>query len=252
MMECHHLVEKYLDALKQGFKCLSTERRLRIITPYTFPDNDFVEVFVEDARGGSVRVSDLGETYRHLHSQGFDITASPKRKFLAETIASRLNVQLNKGVIEKQGSAENVGEILLDVIVAVRGIADLIYTSKTYEPATFTQEVQEYLEENDFNVKSKPKVKGSTGKQYFVDFQVLNGITSYVQTLSPTSTHGIKGKIDATFRLWSDFGNSNRRFSLLNDIDIEWRDHDLMLLDRVSQVSRWSEREKLIEALRTE
>jgi len=251
MIACQHLVEAYISTLKQGFKCLAAGRRLRIITPYTFPDNDFAEIFVEELGNGSVRVTDLGETFRHLHSQGFDVTASSKRRFLAETISSRLNVDIREGRIEKSGGAPNVGEILLDVILAVRGVADLIYTSKTYEPATFLQEVKDFLEQNHFSVEQRIKVPGSSGRRYSVDFRVLNGADSYVHTLSPASSQGMKGKVDATFRLWSDFNGSVRKFSVLNDIDFDWREPDRIILGRVSKLALWSEKDRLVDALQS-
>src|ERR1700752_2106914 len=125
-MECRELVEKYIGTLKEGFKCIANENRLRVVTPYVYPDNDLIEVFIEDLPNGRVRVTDLGETFRHLHSQGFDIAASPKRKFLAETIASRVEVELNRGRLSKTGPAGRVGDMMLDLLVASKGIADLI------------------------------------------------------------------------------------------------------------------------------
>ncbi len=250
MIDYHGLVEKYVASLKEGFKCVPSGKRLRIITPYPYPDNDLIEIFVEALQDARVEVTDLGETLRHLHSQGFDVTSSPKRGFLAETVASRVGVGIINGRLSKTGPMEKSGDLMLDVIVASRGISDLIYTSKTYEPATFFEEVKEFFQENHFTIEQKVKITGTSGKRYSADFRILNGRESYLQTLSPKQSQGVKGKVDATFRLWSDYNNSSKKVSLLNDIDFEWQQHDAVLLGRISKVAYWSRKEEMVEYLR--
>jgi hypothetical protein len=78
-----------------------------------------IEVFVEEPSPGKVRITDLGETFRHLHSQGFDVDASAKRKFLVETIASRVEVEVSRGRLSKVGPTKKAGDILMDVLVVI-------------------------------------------------------------------------------------------------------------------------------------
>jgi hypothetical protein len=124
-MECERLIREYLGAIEGGFVCEECDGRLKLITPYPYPDNDLVEVYVEELPGGRVRVSDLGETTRHLHTQGFDVFASPKRKFIAETTASRVNAVFEDGAIAKEGTVGELGSILFDVIAAARNVAEM-------------------------------------------------------------------------------------------------------------------------------
>lgn len=252
-MECEEFIGQYLATLKEGFKCVRSDRRLRVVTPYVYPDNDLIEVFVEELGNNRVKVTDLGETLRHLHSQGFDVFTSPKRKFLAETVASRVGVGLSKGQLTKIGDVSKVGEILLDLIVASRGIADLIYTSKAYEPATFFDEVKNYLTEKKFSVEPRHQLEGTSKKRYRVDFRISDGQAvkpAFLQTLSPANIMGIKAKVDGTFRMWSDCDGELRKVSLLNDIDFQWKEPDVIILKRVSRVDFWSSREELVRYLR--
>src|SRR5229473_5579780 len=98
-MECESAVRQYLEKVKADFACVQVDGKLKLITPYLYPDNDLVEVYVEELPNGRVRVSDLGEATRHLHTQGFEVFASPKRKFIAETAASRVNASFQNGEI---------------------------------------------------------------------------------------------------------------------------------------------------------
>lgn len=251
MIDCQEIVERYVATLTEGFRCLPSGARLRVITPYTYPDNDLIEIYVEELQNANVRVTDLGETFRHLHSQGFDVASLPKRTFLAETIASRVEVELSNARLSKVGPLARVGDLIFDVLVAARGVADLIYTSKTYEPQTFFEEVREFLEDNHFNVELRVRVVGSSGKGYGVDFRVLTGREAYLHTLSPRYVQGVKGKVDATFRMWSDFNADMAKVSLLNDVDFGWKEPDVIILGRVSRVAYWSRKEEVVGYLRS-
>lgn len=249
-MECREIIERYIMGLKEGFKCIPTDRRLRIITPYLYPDNDLIEIFVEDLGNGRIKITDLGESFRHLHSQGFDVNASPKRKFLAETIASRVNVEISGGKLIRVATLDILSEAMFDTLTAIRGIADLIYTSRTYEPGLFFDEVKDFLDTNQFKYEPKVKLKGLSDKLYTVDFKVLNGKESYLHTLSPRDTFGIKGKVDAAVRMWVDLAAELKKISLLNDVDFRWKEPDINILNRVSTVRFWSQKDELTATLR--
>lgn len=249
-MDCEKIINKYLEGLKEEFKCMRIDNKLRIITPYIYPDNDLIEIFIEDLGDSNLIVTDLGEGFRHLHSQGFDVYASPKRKFLAETIASRVNVEISRGKLLRFAQIEKIHEAIFDVITAIRGIADLIYTSKTYEPGAFVEEVKGFLDEQMIKYESKVKITGESNRIYTVDFEIFNGKNSYLQTLSPKNIQGVKNKVDATVRMWLDFNFGYDKFSLLNDIDFEWKETDITILNRVSKNLFWSEKKNLIMSLK--
>jgi len=132
-MECSYIIEKAVESLRQEFKCLQHDKRICVVTPYLYPDNDLIEVFAEDIGGGQVRVTDLGETLRHLESVGLDLFASRKRRFLLDQIAKRMHIDIQRGKVQKEGPVDNVGSLLVDVAAAAQAIADLVYTSKAYE-----------------------------------------------------------------------------------------------------------------------
>jgi hypothetical protein len=248
-MTCETAVRNYLDKIKADFTCRQTNGRLKIITPYLYPDNDLIEVYVEELPNGRARVTDLSEAARHLHAQGFDLFASPKRKFIAETAASRVSAVFESGAISKEGSLEELGTLLFDVIGAVRGVADLIYTSRAYEPAPFVEEVADFLREHQFRFERRAPVRGASGKEYRVPFVVEQRI--YLQPLSAEFQRALKPRVDATLRMWVDIDKKAAKISVLNDVDFAWPEPDVIVLSRFSQVFRWSGRAELARALRT-
>ncbi len=247
-MECEKVIRGYLEKIKAEFACEPSDGRLKLITPYLYPDNDLVEVYVEELPNGRVRVTDLGETTRHLHTQGFDVFASPKRKFIAETTASRVNAVFENGVIMKEGTLEELGPMLFDVIVAARGVADLIYTSRAYEPAPFLDEVEEFLREHEFRFERRVPVRGGSGREYRVAFRVEPAV--YLQPISAEFQRALKPRVDAVLRMWVDIDRKAPKFTLLNDVDFSWPESDAILLSRFSSLFRWSVKQELVEALR--
>jgi hypothetical protein len=248
-MQCNDIIARYLGTLEGGFSCVPSGIGLQIVTPYVYPNNDLIELYLEELPNDLIRVTDLGETLRNLDSQGFDVSTSPKRKFLFSTILSRTNVELAGGQITKTGTIDDIGNVLFDVLVAARGAADLIYTSKAYEPALFLDEVKEFLTEQGLQFTPSVRVPGQTGKIYKVDLEVLAS-RSFMQTISPISQMATKPKVDGTFRMWSDVNGQRRKVTLLNDIEFEWKEPDVNILSRVSRVHFWSHRDDLLDAIR--
>ena len=246
-MRCEEIVRSYINTLKGEFECISIEGWLKVITPYLYPNNDNIEIFIKEISHNLIRVSDLGETIRYLHSHAFDIYSTPKRKFLFESLASRSNLNIRNGEIYKDIELKQIGEAIFDVIMASKAIGDLIFSSRAYEPALFVEEVASFLKERRVRFEPKVSVQGATGKKYKVDFKIFNHRISYLQTLSPVSKAGIKRKVDATFRMWYDFDGQFQKASLLNDIDFVWPESDIILLQRVSRVIPWSKKEKILE-----
>lgn len=247
-MNCEEAVRRYLEQIKANFSCEPQGKYLKVVTPYVYPDNDLVEIYVQELPGGRVRVTDLGETARHLHTQGFDLFASTKRKFIAETAASRVQAALEDGAISKEGRTEEIGSLLLDVLVAARAVADLIYTSRTYEPAPFIEEVADFLKENQFHFERRVEVRGASGRQYRIPFRVERSIL--LEPITSEFQRALKPRVDATVRKWVDINHGAQKFTLLNDVDFIWPEPDVIILTRFSKVFRWSARGEMAEAIR--
>ncbi|MHB8577655.1 MAG: hypothetical protein ACYDCQ_20270, partial [Dehalococcoidia bacterium] len=145
-------------------------------------------------------------------------------------------------------SVSDVGDALNDVLAACLAIAHLAYLSRSYRPATFVEEVAQFLTEHGLPFTPKHEEQGLTGKRYTIDFRLPRpGSDALLQAIpSAKST----ARINATFRLWSDVRNSRLRVSILDDTQDEPRAEDLALLGTVSEVFTWSGRsERLLERL---
>jgi hypothetical protein len=249
-MECSEIIKQAVEHLELSFKCVPLEDRTCIITPYLYPDNDLIELFIEDIGSGKFRVTDLGETLRHLESQGLDLFSSRKRRFLLNQIIERIHVNLNNGRLEKEGDLQQIGSLITDLAESAHTVSDLIYTSKAYEPATFPEEVSNYLKEHDIEHQRNYKVTGSkTSSNYKVDIYIdgERPTPTLVDTLSPPQESAIKTTVNRTFRKWYDINGGRRKITLLNDIDYTWKNEDIKLLSDFSIVQKWSSKERFLD-----
>lgn len=252
-MECNNIVESYLSELKNNFECRRINGMLAVITPYLYPDNDLIEVFIEEISENRIRIGDLGETLRHLESQGFDVLGNKLNRHRAEQIASRVHAEIQQGKILKEGKPEDIGELIFDVICAAKGIGDLIYLSRAYEPATFNDEVANLFVRENIPFERDYHIKGLSDKKYTVEFRVIKPSVLLLKTLSPTKETGLTRRIDSVFRVWSDINgdfDQNKKISIMNDIEFKWKPHDIKLLERVSDIVYWSDKEKILYRLK--
>ncbi|RLC64411.1 MAG: hypothetical protein DRI01_03475 [Chloroflexi bacterium] len=251
-MQCEEVVEKTLSELSSSFRCITYDKGLCIVTPYFYPDNDLIEVFVEELAGGLVRVTDLGETLRHLASQGIDVLNSPKRRFMLEQIAKRLHVVLTGGRLEKEGTPQQVGSLLLDVTAAAHSVAGLAYTSKAYEPAEFPEEVSAFLRDNQIDHESRPRIKGISGREYRVSIRIDGTVRPeiLVEAMSPSQEAVMTTVVNRVVRQWVDIDSERHKVSLLNDVDFRWRSEDVILLGNLSAVHRWSEKDAFLKFIK--
>jgi hypothetical protein len=251
-MDCAQVVESTIGELKGAFRCTPFDKGLCVVTPYLYPDNDLIELFVLELSVGRIRVTDFGETLRHLASQGIDVLGSPKRRFMFEQIAKRLHVQGVGGRLEKEGEPSEVGSVLLDVANAAHAVADLAYTSKAYEPAEFPDEVAALLRDNRIDHELRPRVRGMSGKEYRVGIRIDGVIRReiLVEAMSPSQEAVMTAVVNRVVRQWVDIDSGRQKVSMLNDVDFRWRPEDVVLLARWSDVHTWSERESFIKFVR--
>jgi hypothetical protein len=241
---CAEVVRDYLAHLGERFTCREREGRLWVISPYAHPDGDLVEVCVAELPGGEVMVSDLGETLRHLADLGFDPHSTRKGAYLIGEVTKQYGVALEQGMLVKRAPASNLGDALQDVLSACVAVSHLIFLSPGFRPATFSEQVAQYLAKQQVGFSAGHYETGRTGRRFRVDFLIRGRERDgLLKVLSPATRARARAMANATFRLWSDVENSRWRATLLDDRFIEWRREDVALLEGVSEVYRWSERD---------
>ncbi len=262
-MEGSEIIKRHLATLAEGF---SGHRRdgveyLVIGTPYYYPNDDGISLYIEELPEGRVQVSDGGETaHLNLWKECFDIFRSSWAMAAAKEIAHANLVEFEGGNLIKTGPAPELGEIMLDVIMAAHGVAHLPYLRRRYWPSfapgksprgsELGRQLEAVLAESGFEYAPRPKLTGESGQVYTVHYRV-DGVT-YLQILDPGRSGRAKMAVDRTFGMWADCAGdltAERKLTLLNDETFAWKAAHINRLSQVSTVIQWSERDKLLALL---
>ena len=262
-VEGREIIKRHLAALRDGFYCHRDDggEYLVVGTPYLYPNNDGICLYIEELPGGQARVSDGGETaHLNLWKECFDIFRSPWAMAAAKKIAHANRVEFDGGKLAKSGPAEEVGEIMLDVAMAAHGVAHLSYLRRRYWPsfapgkATRDSELGRRLEavlaEGGVEFAAGVALTGGSGQVYTAHYRVNGG--AYLQALDPGRAGRAKAAVDRTFGMWADCNGDltvERKLTLLNDETVEWKAAHIERLSQVSTVVRWSEGERLAALL---
>ena len=264
-IEGNEIVRRYLDTLADGFSCHQAEgaRKLLVITPYLYPNDDCICLYMEELADDQVKVSDGGETASlNLWKAGFDIFHTPWAISRAREIARDNLAEFEMGDLSRVGLAEELGEIMLSVIQAALGVAHLQYVNPRHaasfprperlETDTFPVRLDSFISEITSDYAPSAKLTGASGQVYNVHYQINSaaGNPSYLHTLNIRRPDRAKPAVDRIYRLWSDCSRGladRKKITLLNDENFRWKDSHVNLLNSVSTVINWSERDKLPE-----
>lgn len=245
---CDDVIQAHVRHLGSQFSCYEEDSRLWIVSPYAHPDRDLVELTIR-AEGDGLQISDLGETFRHLASVGADPRSTSKGEYLVSEILKDHGVELRQGVLAKQASRDDLGEAFQDVLSASLAVSQLVFLSRGFRPATFEEEVSQYLAQQNIAAQPSHVERGRTGKAYRIDFYATSREHELLlEALSATSTASTTSKVNAAFRLWSDVSNDRWRATLLDDRTAAWRTEDIALLEAVSTVYFWSAKDETLAA----
>ncbi len=121
------VIARYLESMEAEFRCQRFEEAsyLVVTTPYLYPNNDVVELHIDELPENMVEVSDGGEAEVQLFKHGFELAKNHLALRHAKQIAATRAVHFNGAALTKTGVREDLGSLMLDVIQVAVGIAHL-------------------------------------------------------------------------------------------------------------------------------
>ncbi len=246
---------EFKKVLSRGFpalyECTEREGKLLVLTPFEYPDGDYIELHMIPEDGGFV-LTDLAETVATLASYNLDLKSSPKRFKLFQSILRVYNVHYFEGSLRVPfATEEELPQVLHRLTQAILKVSDLLFTMRYGAGTSFREEVEEYLIERETRYEPNYKVVGRSGQTYPIDFYVERRKPLLIQTLSSGSTGYAEILVSKTVKMWYDISRIDGRYrysSVLDDSTDVWKPPHLEILSDLSTVIVWSERDKLWES----
>ena len=243
-LSCDSILEAHLQFLRNNSTCRMVDGRVWIVSPYSHADGDMVEIAIRDQGDGTVAVSDLGETLRHLSNIGYDPRETTNARYLLNQILKQHRMELDpSGIIFTIAALGEVGEASHAALAASLAVGNLAFLARATRSATIQEEVAEHLRANELPFKEHVRVTGKTGKVYVIDFEVGRPNSgALVKTISASTMGGVTGATNAAVRAWLDIAPVRSKATVVDDRVWPWRSEDLAILNTVGgHVYKWSE-----------
>lgn len=257
MLSCTEIREYINNSVSSLFKCNQTTGNfLSITTPFSYPDGDEIELFIE-FRNNYFILSDMGETLRYLDTYLLEVTSTQKRRGIVNDLIKSNNLLFDKGkVYAVIKNSENILDAIFNMSQAIIRLSDLLFTMKGQSLAAFEEEFKAYLEDNHFVYEEDYSVETST-HQYTFDFAIekQNGV-GLIKLMNAPKKPSQKPNISRIVQTWFDISTSfpdkypiYNRITILDDTMYYWNTADYKLIEKLSVVNQWSQKDRILSSL---
>ncbi|MGA2449824.1 MAG: DUF1828 domain-containing protein [Polyangiaceae bacterium] len=239
------------------FVCAPHDSRVRVRTPFLYPDGDVIDVYYSE-KGGVRTLTDLGETVRWLRTQTLAPRRSPKQRQMIDDVCVQSGVEFFKGMLMlRLRPGDTIAGAVVRIGQACLRVADIWFTLRTRAVETLTDEVADYLSEKLIPFDRAKKLVGRSGRDWSIDFHTRTPDASSLVCVLGTGSRAAARKVaEHVLATWVDLsafavGPQPHRFvSLFDDTMDVWQPEDFNLVDSVSDVARWSRPDEFEELVR--
>lgn len=231
------------DQLKSG--------TLRISTPFTYPNGEYVDVFLitEENLLQTLRLSDLGQTSLYLRSALVSMPGTARRREIVADIASQLNVKYMNGslyVLLTSEDVENLSMAILKLSQACVRISDLATHQRLRSVNSFRDDVEEFFDAHNFIYTPDIRIKGPANTDIRMDFEVRGRReNSYVNVLAALNETAAKSSALDIFAKWYDLtkvrSEPHKLVTVFNSASTAIREEDLARLREYSDLVSYPE-----------
>lgn len=220
-----------------------------INTPFVGLMNDNIEIFVKNTEG-KILLSDDGETIWNLEMSGVNISKSPSRKKIIQNIENNFGVKIINDEIIAEANRDNFYKRKHSILQAIQQISDLKMTAKHDIVSMFSEDLKQYLDNNDVLYTPQIILLGKSGLNFNFDFQTIGKkqetvIKTYNQLGKQNVTDLLFGINDVRDARQESTGKELHCVVVVNDMDKEPKKEYLNALREYNcKPLLWSEREK--------
>lgn len=240
-----------------GWRCVPGDGFLRLETSLRYADGGVIEVFIEERRGTLV-VTDYGEAFRFLHTNGIDPTRSATRQQLIEMAAQLAGATLVDDAIEiRVESPSEVVGVAARLGQAIGRIADLSLQGTGPVGKTFSDTLEEFITSNvhGLEVQRGATLQGRAAKhQIDIVVRSQRGISA-IEGLSALTATGANAQTAYTIQKFADLAaighGAPDRYAVIDDSSDVWTDSLRRQLENFSTVVDWARRDDLLHYLET-
>ena len=247
------------EAMPPLFVCSpAPQEGVRVRTPLLYPDGGVVDVFVLESKGSYI-VTDFGDALGWLGLQSTSQNRSPKQNVLVQDVCQTLRIEFSHDQLRLRDVASGaLGEAVLRVAQAAVRVSDIWFTFSSQSIQTIADEVDEWLRERAIIFDRQVSKPGRSTQNWLIDFETYTDSRTCFVFLLATGTRGavrrmtehvVAGCVDLNH--FKETQPSLAFVSLFDDTEDVWQPRDFSLVEEVSEVARWSNRDEFENLLIT-
>lgn len=141
---CQQIVSSYLNELQEEFEVSDSRNGCYIVTPFTRPDGEYIEVEITMETDGRIRITDMGDTLGYLYVNGLRLS----RKTLDNTkdICKQFDVSLVRSeLVSVPHLEQDFGEKFHRFLQAVLSVTSIIQKRRPNARIQFDDEVESLI-----------------------------------------------------------------------------------------------------------
>ncbi len=252
---CSQLASEYVAHLGGQFSTAEDDGACVIMTPFERPDGDYFALVVKQPTGGTIRITDDGDTLDYLYASGLSLSRNALRD--VRRIASQYGVDMrvNELCVELDRPGDGP-EAIHGLIQAVVNVARLVERRRPYTRLRFDEEVEAVIITNGVSYDSRHRIQG-VRESHTIRFHVDSGRHLLIQPLTQNSEGTAYATAERWFYRFTDIVEAStiwRPLVMLDDRarrEAVWTPAARKPLEGLVTLVAWSERDRLNEALLT-
>ena len=256
MISCQEIKNEFEKNIGFLFECHETPAYTELITPFLYPDGDFITLYILRDVGKTI-VTDLGETCANLYLHGLSSKLSKGRQLIFDETMQNQVIRFDDGELWTEvingNTFTSLNMSIMRMSQAISRISDTVYMQKKSSKDDFTETVSSFLTKNKIPYERGFSIDGSSGDSYKIDFCVKAGAKlKLIKALSADNGSGANLMVSATLRTFYDIGKTGRELSNLTVYNAEqpvWKREWIDLLNNVSTVYTLKEPDRLVKEL---
>ncbi|EUJ18971.1 DUF1828 domain-containing protein [Listeria aquatica] len=168
------LKKEYLDWSMKKINFEANQDFIKIETPFVDPSNDYINLFLEQKSTHYI-LSDDGYAVDELDSIGVDVFKQGKRKDFFNKTLRTFGVSFNSKTYELFIEFDDLSSYPVKqhmLIQCIIRINDMLLTTRNKTANFFSEDLQEFLLDNDLSITPNAQFIGKTGNTISFDFAI--------------------------------------------------------------------------------
>ena len=180
---CANVVNRYIQRLQADFEATKSDNGCYLLTPFSRPDGEGIQLELESLPNGNIRISDMGDTISYLFVNGLPLGKPVMDR--VKYIAAKHAVSFEHSTIKAEIRPESAGDALHELIQAVLAATDLIQTRRSKPPRRVKLDihVESLIKRSGATYETNYKVPGAHENHEF-RFHINSGRNLLLQPLT--------------------------------------------------------------------